>query len=108
MKGLVGKLAGANLTDSVDGIFDQDIGNLAKVVKGTLSGGSPEDIADNLVGDGAAGEDHIGSLDGVFDQDIGNLAKVLQGTLNGGSPMDIASSMVGFDGELPSSPASGE
>ena len=50
VKGLVGKFAGADLAGSVDGIFDQDIGNLAKVVKGTLSGGTPKEIAGNLVG----------------------------------------------------------
>ena len=48
-KGLVGKLAGADLAGSVDGLFDQDVGNLASVVKGTLGGGSPEEIA-SLVG----------------------------------------------------------
>ena len=45
IRGLVGKLAGSGLAGSVDGIFDQDVSNLAKIVKGTLSGGIPKEIA---------------------------------------------------------------
>ena len=52
VKGLVGKFAGADLTGSVDGIFDQDVDNLAKIVKGTLSGGTPKEIASLVTLDG--------------------------------------------------------
>ncbi len=88
--------------------FDQDIDNLASVVKGTLGGGSPEEIAgivgfngESPISDGA-GADLAGSIGGLFDQDVGNLASVLKGTLSGGSPEEIAS-LVGFDDESPGS-----
>ncbi len=107
VKGLVGKFAGAELTASVNGIFDQDIGNLAKVVKGTLGGGSPEEIA-SLVGFDGAEPEFPDSVDGIFDQDVGDVAKVLNGTFSGGSPMDIAESLAGFDEELPNPQATEE
>ena len=112
VKGLVGKLAGADLTSSVDGIFDQDIGHLANVVKGTLSGGSPEEIAglvgfDDGLSSNGAGADVSGSVDGIFDQDVGNLANVVKGTPSFGSPEEIAI-LVGFDGESPGSASTEE
>ena len=49
IKGFVGKFAGADLAGSVDDLLDEDVGNLAQIVRGALAGESAEEIA-SLVG----------------------------------------------------------
>ena len=45
VKGFVAKLTRADLGGGVDDLLDEDVGNLAQIVKGALSGESAEEIA---------------------------------------------------------------
>ena len=78
LKGLANQFLGRKISGKVDGLLEgKDLGTLADVIKGTLTG-SPEDVTD-LVKEQRP--EISGKVDGLLGgQDIGTLVDVIKGT----------------------------